>query len=261
MRCGSRLLPVVCIGVDQMLHVNMNVDVRHTPVPAGSSNDHDTSSNTATAPLSTIEWDQFIDELLPDAPDSSKFTKLDFVSPSFVVDSFIEKRKDEPLDHLRQLLTTYANRIRAASVSIINEDYADLMHLSSNVIGVGKSVDKVLRPLTDAHDDVLAARNELSLLIQSLEEKLNRLRQVRRMKSDIEKMMRLDGRLQDLGDRLQKAPALDPVASLIAIERLKADLLEVERTLQSISSKSKLLFSQKDRFSQLVFELQRIRLK
>lgn len=240
-------------------------DVSHPPattaMPVTATHDHDMSCDADNAALSIMEWDQFIDELLPDAPDPNIFTKLDFVSPSFVVDHFIEKRKDEPLDKLRQLLATYADRLRAASRAIINEDYADLMHLSSNVIGVGKSVDKVLRPLNEAHDDVTNVRNELSAQIQSLEEKMNRLRQVRKMKSDIEKMMRLDAELSDLGHRMQMLSNMDPVDGLIAMERIKADLLEMERTLQSISSKSKLLFCQKDRFSRLVFDVDRIRVK
>lgn len=272
-------LPAVCESRLLIPHQNMDVEPdRPSHVPAdGPDSDIAKQSSDPNAVL-TMDWDRFIDELLPDAPDSSKFTKLDFVSPSFVVDAFIEKRKDERLDRFRQLLTVYSSRIRAASVSIINEDYLDLIHLSSNVIGVGKCVDKVLQPLTHAHDDVLSVRNEISVMIQSLEQKMNRLRQIRRMKSDIEKMIDLDVRFRDMEKRLQTIRPLgndlkgrttesdsvsdkfvkresDPVSRLIAIEHLKADLLEVERTLQSITSKSKLLFSLKDRFTKVYFDV------
>jgi hypothetical protein len=243
--------------------------------------DSDKRMQSDSSATMTMDWDQFIDELLPDAPDSSKFTKLDFVSPSFVVDAFIEKRKDEPLDRLRELLTTYSSKIRAASVSIINEDYLDLIHLSTNVIGVGKCVDKVLQPLTHAHDDVLTVRNEISAMIQSLEQKMSRLREIRRKKSDIEKMINLDVRLRDMEQRLETIRSSksgrkeleqesaaesgkitksesDPVKRLIAIEHLKADLLDAERTLQSITSKSEFLFALKHRFTSIGSNLQNV---
>ena len=218
-----------------------------------------TASQAETTVPAAVEWDQFIDELLPDTPNSSKFTKLDFVSPSFVADAFIEKRKDEPLDQLRQLLSTYADRIRSAFVSIIDEDYADFIHLSSNIVGVGRSLDKVLRPLNEAHEEVTRVRNELSATICSLEDKMCRLHRVRKQVTDIDKMTKLEDEMSQLEQRVSRLSDLQPVPRLLALESATTDLLQVERTLHSVACKCKLLLRLKERYTQLVVRLEAVR--
>ena len=207
------------------------------------------------------EWQTFIDDLLPDAPNSSVFTKCDFVTPAFVVDAFIEKRKDEPLEQLQQLLTEYASRIRSASAAIIDEDYADFIHLSSNLMGVGKAIDKVVTPLEEGTEHIRVVRDELFQTTSLLETKMNRLRQVRKAKADILRMKEVDKELSELEVRLKQlqASADDPVRRMVKMERLKVDLLEVERILQSVTTKCKLFYDQQNRFTELTFSLEKIR--
>ena len=81
--------------------------------------------------------DPFIEEIVPREPGSAVFSRSDFMKESFSVDVFVGNCKGSvPLDTLKANLDDYLKSLKHALIELINEDYADFVNLSTNLVGV-----------------------------------------------------------------------------------------------------------------------------
>ena len=77
------------------------------------------------------------EEIVPREPDSAVFSKADFMKESFSVDIFVGNCKGTvPLDALKANLDDYLKSLKHALIELINEDYADFVNLSTNLVGI-----------------------------------------------------------------------------------------------------------------------------
>lgn len=208
------------------------------------------------------DWDSFIDEVLPNTPESCNFSKIEFSGSTFNVESFIEKRKNEPLEALRQSLSQYLTKLNQTTTDIVNEEYAAFIQVSNNITAVGPSIDRVIQPLVESRQRLLSFRNELNGLATDLEAKLSRLKEISRQKRDMERMKLLHHRLQDLESRLELLKS-DPrsMRGGLRYEKFSCDLLQTERLLKSIKNQCPLLMKQQEHFSRICHETSKLHVK
>lgn len=228
------------------------------------SNEDATSINDSaiSGTFEADDWDSFIDEILPKTPESSKFSKIEFTGSTFNVESFIEKRKDEPLDELRHLLSQYVSRLRQTTTNIINDDYNDFVHVSSSILEVGPSIDRVIQPLIESRHTIVSFRQELLALTTDLESKLIRLKEIEETKKDLSKIRLLDKKLQELETCLISLKSESPSPRrTLRLEKLLLDLLQTERLVKSIKLSCILLRRQQERFSIICHEANKLQLK
>ena len=85
-----------------------------------------------------MSWNKMADsveEIVPREPSSAIFSRADFMKESFSVDSFVGSCKGSvPLDALKANLDDYLKSLKHALIELINEDYADFVNLSTNLV-------------------------------------------------------------------------------------------------------------------------------
>ena len=78
-----------------------------------------------------------LEEVVPREPSSAIFSRADFMKESFSVDSFVGSCKGSvPLEALKANLDDYLKSLKHALIELINEDYADFVNLSTNLVSI-----------------------------------------------------------------------------------------------------------------------------
>ena len=78
-----------------------------------------------------------LEEIVPREPSSAIFSRADFMKESFSVDSFVGSCKGSvPLEALKANLDDYLKSLKHALIELINEDYADFVNLSTNLVSI-----------------------------------------------------------------------------------------------------------------------------
>ena len=123
-----------------------------------------------------VAMDDF--SVVPKCPVGLTLRKEDFLYSPFSVDAFLTQwntsaatspgntGRPRTLETLRDDLGIYLKVLRSAMIELINEDYADFVNLSTNLVGLDKSIQHLEEPLLryrealqivrDALDDTLA---------------------------------------------------------------------------------------------------------
>ena len=79
--------------------------------------------------------------VVPSETPSSCFTRDEFLKDSFSVDSFVTSRKDTvSLDSIKSDLEEYLKSLKAALIELINQDYADFVNLSTNLVSTRQNI-------------------------------------------------------------------------------------------------------------------------
>lgn len=70
-------------------------------------------------------------------PNSSCFTKNDFMQDDFQVDKFVSNcKKIVPLNVFKKQLDDYMRLLKNALIELINQDYADFVNLSTDLVSI-----------------------------------------------------------------------------------------------------------------------------
>ncbi len=84
---------------------------------------------------------------------------------TFDVDSFVvEHKKKVSLEKLRDDLIQYHNILKSSLIELINQDYADFVHLSTHLVGLDKALGKLRDPLETLKSDVDVSDLEWNVL-------------------------------------------------------------------------------------------------
>lgn len=189
-------------------------------------------------------WRQLFLDILPATPDESRFRKEEFVNELFSVDNFVKRhRKELPLEKLREYLSLYLKRIRLARNDLINQDYTDFVNLSTNLVGLNKSINILTHPLMLTKSDVSQVKSDFSEILNSLNEKMNILKQVRKDKRQMQRLLDTSSSISKLEDivrlKLTADESLDSQSNFTdfftALERVVVDLRHSKRTLLKTS--------------------------
>lgn len=78
------------------------------------------------------------------------FSDIDVVpfQESFDVDKFIvERKKRLALESLKDDLMAYLRILKSSLVELINQDYADFVNLSTNLVGLDRAITSIQTPM------------------------------------------------------------------------------------------------------------------
>jgi len=111
--------------------------------------------------------------IVPPCPAGVSFHKEDFLHEGFNVDGFLARYAGNiGLDILRDDLGMYLQVLRVAMIELINDDYADFVNLSSNLVGIDDKIVAIEEPVKEFKEQIIGFQSKLNSTRDKLEAKL-----------------------------------------------------------------------------------------
>ncbi|KAL0088151.1 hypothetical protein F4703DRAFT_1498077 [Phycomyces blakesleeanus] len=135
------------------------------------------------------EDDQLIKSVQPlprQAVERSEFTAVEF-NP----DRFLSSRRHLGLERLKSELNSHLRLLKTELIELLNRDYQDFINLSTNLKGVDRAMDDLMRPLTRMETQVKTASVHFQEVIDALEEQLNQRAHVRDKKACLKLLLNI----------------------------------------------------------------------
>ncbi|KAI9024918.1 hypothetical protein CLU79DRAFT_813755 [Phycomyces nitens] len=133
--------------------------------------------------------DQFIKTVQPlprQAVERSAFTAAEF-DP----DRFLSSRRHLGLERLKTELNNHLRLLKAELIELLNRDYQDFINLSTNLKGVDRAMDDLMRPLTRMETQVKTASVHFQQVIDALEKQLDQRAHVRDKKACLKLLLNI----------------------------------------------------------------------
>lgn len=147
---------------------------------------------------------------------------------NFSVDDFLHNyRYSATLETFRDDLGIYLKILRSAMIELINEDYADFVNLSSNLVNLDKSINILKDPLVQLREEVLNVRANLQDCMNEINECLNEKRRFRQIRKSL-------GSLESTRKNLSKIRSLmallntDDKERAVLLERIALELIQLQ---------------------------------
>jgi len=86
------------------------------------------------------------------------------------------------LDVLRDDLGIYLKVLRSSMIELINQDYADFVNLSTNLVGLDQGIDRLREPLEGFNKEIAMVNGDIKDSLESVKAKLARQETIRRDK-------------------------------------------------------------------------------
>ncbi|EDO48495.1 predicted protein, partial [Nematostella vectensis] len=164
--------------------------------------------------------------VVPLEPANTCFTREDFMKSTFSVDGFVSDcKRNVSLEVLKTDLDEYLKALKHALIELINQDYADFVNLSSNLVGMDKGISNLSVPLGQLKEEVLMIRTELDNTIVSIEEKLDQRSQLRQKKVCMQHLLNITKSLEKI-ERLLKGSLADDTADINEDSEDESHLIE-----------------------------------
>lgn len=107
------------------------------------------------------------------------FNRSTFLDDDFSPFPFLSSRSFIPLERLKVELNSVLKELKTELVELINQDYADFINLSSNLIGLDGLIGELSTPLDKIKVNVKSVRTTLDSTVTTLERKINQRALVR----------------------------------------------------------------------------------
>ena len=124
-----------------------------------------------------------LENIVPACPPGLCINKGDFLKHDFSVDNFfIEvgvREGGAGLDVLRDDLGIYLKVLRSSMIELINQDYADFVNLSTNLVGLDQVIDRTREPLENFHKEIQMANGDIRDTLKMVKSKLTRQERIR----------------------------------------------------------------------------------
>ncbi|KAF8569211.1 hypothetical protein P879_05917 [Paragonimus westermani] len=118
----------------------------------------ETTDSTIFAGAKLLDKKPLLEDTLDIAPSGLRFCfdREHFLNDEFHSDEFIlaHDRRGTSLEQMRDSLLQYSNILKSSLVELINQDYADFVNLSTNLVGLDKAIDIIASPLQELHQSV-----------------------------------------------------------------------------------------------------------
>lgn len=174
---------------------------------------------------------------LPTGPDTLCFDKDEFMKEDFDVDHFVSDcRKRVQLEELRDDLELYYKLLKTAMVELINKDYADFVNLSTNLVGMDRSLNQLSVPLGQLREEVLSLRSSVSEGILAVEERMSKQEDIRKKKMSVLRLIHVIRSVEKIEKILNSqsckdAPSLEASSPLLTgqvLERIATEFNQLQ---------------------------------
>jgi len=163
--------------------------------------------------------------LLPVTQTQLCFDKNDFVKKDFCVDQFVAKcRQKVSLETLRENLEMYFKLLKNAMIELINKDYADFVNLSSNLVGMDKSIEILREPLNKINYIVEDTLNVMNSKVSELESALKEQNELKRRR----KLLKHMKGLIDAVDKIEHIQQSDEFKTEQVSERIAGEFNQLQ---------------------------------
>jgi len=104
-----------------------------------------------------------LENTVPPCPQGLCISRADFLRSDFTVDKFFIEQsiRETPLDNLRDDLGLYLKVLRSSMIELINQDYADFVNLSTNLVGLDGGILALQEPLSEFNGTIGNVNSEI----------------------------------------------------------------------------------------------------
>uniref|UniRef100_A0ABK9NDW1 Conserved oligomeric Golgi complex subunit 2 n=1 Tax=Glossina morsitans morsitans TaxID=37546 RepID=A0ABK9NDW1_GLOMM len=156
------------------------------------------------------------------------FDKNEFLKANFSVDEFLHKNRNvSSLELLRDNLGLYLKRLRASMIDLINEDYADFVSLSANLVGLDQSIAGIQTPLDQFRNEILSIHTLIETNIEDIQQKLATKRQLRALKRNLQSLKKVHETISKLENLLTNQLS-SSTPRLVDLERAALELVQLK---------------------------------
>uniref|UniRef100_A0A2M4ADW0 Conserved oligomeric Golgi complex subunit 2 n=1 Tax=Anopheles triannulatus TaxID=58253 RepID=A0A2M4ADW0_9DIPT len=144
---------------------------------------------------------------LPPGPATLCFDKNEFMKKTFSVDEFLhENRNAGSLEIIRDDLGLYLKVLRSAMIELINQDYADFVDLSANLIGLDEQIEGIHGPLEKLRAEIALVKAALEGSMHEIANCLEQKKALRGHKKSLQSLARCQASLEKLETMLRRDP-------------------------------------------------------
>ncbi|EDW16786.1 conserved oligomeric Golgi complex subunit 2 [Drosophila mojavensis] len=156
------------------------------------------------------------------------FDKNEFMKENFSVDEFLHKNRNAPsLEQLRDNLGLYLKGLRAAMIDLINEDYADFVNLSANLVGLDQTIDTIQRPLEQFRTEIEGIHSLIEENVVELRSQLEEKRKLREFQRSLQSLKKVYEIMEKLQELIANKLSEDEPAQAVDLERAALDLIQL----------------------------------
>lgn len=148
---------------------------------------------------------------------------------NFSVDEFLHKNRNAPsLEQLRDNLGLYLKGLRAAMIDLINEDYADFVNLSANLVGLDQSIETIQRPLEQFRTEIEGIHSLIDENVLELRAQLEEKRQLREFQCSLQSLKKVYEISTKLERLISNKLEGEEPAQAVDLERAALDLIQLK---------------------------------
>ncbi|XP_063696542.1 conserved oligomeric Golgi complex subunit 2 [Culicoides brevitarsis] len=166
---------------------------------------------------------------LPVGPSDLCFDTSEFMKPSFSADEFLHNyRNAASLEQMRDDLGMYLKVLRNSMIELINADYQDFVHLSTELVDLDKRISDIQLPIEQLRGDIVQVRDVLTGTMSEITECLQKKREIRLKEAAVHEVERLTVTLDKVKEQLSSTTKTEMVSCLNLLERLSLDVVKLE---------------------------------
>lgn len=133
---------------------------------------------------------------------------------------------------MRDDLGIYLKVLRSAMIELINEDYADFVNLSSNLVGLDQSIHGIQSPLTSLREEILKIKDTLQETMTNVNECLDEKRQLHEELRSIQSLTKVRQSIAKLEGLFNEQLADDEKLDPTVLERAVLELIKLRFDMQ-----------------------------
>lgn len=156
---------------------------------------------------------------------------------TFTVDEFLHNHRNAAtLETIRDDLGVYLKVLRSAMIELINEDYADFVNLSSDLVGLDQSINKIQIPLISLRDEITTVRTTISDEMQEIDDCIEKKRQLNEQSKCVQSFLFAKKSIAKLSSLLHGDPSSGDLREVdftpVMLERAAMELVQLKHNLE-----------------------------
>ncbi|CAI4224420.1 unnamed protein product [Auanema sp. JU1783] len=153
------------------------------------------------------------------------FSKTHFSRPDFNVQRFMNlTRRRAGLDQIQKDLRLYLKSLQHSMIELINDDYADFVHLSSNLVCLHSNIDKLDKDLTGVWTEFESSTRDAVGIAEKVEINCEQLTANRSSQSALRNRIAFISSLNRLNSLIKNSSGLP---SLLWLEKVSSCIVDI----------------------------------